>query len=161
MKRLWLLSGLLCLLTACGSKDPTADLTVYVNRLQKQTPPATSLLAAFHFRAANHFNGQLAHSPFPQTSDSVNSALLAKPPLERYPIDVLHLLGIVLQGAKTFAVIQTPDLKIFQVQQGDLMGNHFGRITLITAYSLSLIEPADPTSGLANPQTITLHLKAS
>jgi len=160
MKRLgWLI--LLFGLNACSQQDTTADLSAEVAHLQQQVPREVSLVSAFHFRADTRFNGQWVHSPFPQSSDSMNSALLSVPPLQRYSLDVLHLLGIVEQGLKTFAVIQTPDSKIYQVQQGDLMGNHYGRITAISAYDLTLIEPANPVSGITSPHTVILHLKAS
>lgn len=162
-KRLPALLGvslLCCLLTACSASEDFSDLHNYLATLKQKAAKKGDLLDHVYFREALSFNGTTVHSPFPQTS-TADILLLNKPPIERYPVDAIHLLGIVQQGNRAFAVMQTPDNKTYQVGVGDNVGNQDGKITVVSAFNVTLVEPADPSTGRLNPRTLNLPLQAS
>lgn len=155
-----LITGILCsVLVACSTNANMSDLQNEIAALKKKIRAEGGLLDTIHFRTPSTFNDVIVNSPFPQTSDA-NVLLLNRPPVERYPLDALHLIGIIQTGTNAFAVIQTPDNKTYQLKSGDIIGNLRGKITSISAYEVTLIEPSDPASRLS-PRTLTLQLKAS
>ena len=143
-------------LTACSGNEEVTDLQNYIAGLKKHVlPPSKNNL---HFQTPVSFDALTVHSPFPQTS-LANTLLLNKPPIERYPLDALHLLGIIHEGAKAYIVLEAPDKKTYTLGVGDLVGSQQAKITQISTYSVTLVEPGDATDPKA--KTLQLSLKAS
>lgn len=155
---------LLCclILMSCSKGENSSDLQRYIANLKKKPTNETNLLDHFHLRKPpeNLSITDDTRNPFPQQNDLNNSALLNnKPPLERYPLDVLHLMGTIHEGSKIRAVILAPDHKIYEVMVGDRVGNQQGKITNITENKMTVVEPANPAVGILMPRTINLVLK--
>ncbi len=63
-----------------------------------------------------------------------------KEPLEEFPIDALRLVGMVVFGGKTYAMVKAPDSVIHRVSNGDHLGQNYGRINKVTEAEVSLTE---------------------
>ena len=63
-----------------------------------------------------------------------------KEPLEDYPLDSLKMVGTIMRGKQTWAVIQAPDGTVHRAQKGDHLGQNSGMISKISEEKIDLIE---------------------
>lgn len=61
-------------------------------------------------------------------------------PLEEYPLDALKMVGTLVRGKQSWAVIQAPDGTVHRASVGNHMGQNFGTITRITEEKISVVE---------------------
>ncbi len=54
-----------------------------------------------------------------------------KEPLEAYPIDSMAMVGSVLHNGQPYALLKVDNL-LYQVKQGDYLGQNYGKITKIS-----------------------------
>ena len=78
--------------------------------------------------------------------------------LESYPLESLNMVGTLAQGKATFALVRTPDKDVYQVTQGNYVGQNFGVITGVTESELRLKELVQDGSGDWTERTGTLQL---
>jgi type IV pilus assembly protein PilP len=55
-----------------------------------------------------------------------------KEPLEAYPLEGLSMVGTLEKGKTRYALVKTPERDIYQVRQGNHMGQYFGVVVCIT-----------------------------
>jgi type IV pilus assembly protein PilP len=79
-------------------------------------------------------------------------------PLESYPLESLNMVGTLAKDKQTFALVRTPDKEVYQVTQGNYVGQNFGVITGITESEIRLKELAQDGSGDWTERTGTLQL---
>ena len=79
-------------------------------------------------------------------------------PLESYPLESLNMVGTLAQGKSTFALVRTPDRDVYQVSQGNYLGQNFGVIVGITDGEVRLKELVQDGSGDWMERTGTLQL---
>jgi type IV pilus assembly protein PilP len=70
-----------------------------------------------------------------------------KEPLEEFPLDALKMVGTLMRGKDTWAVIQAPDGTVYRTKVGDHLGQNFGMVTKITDEKINLIELVQGSSG--------------
>ena len=63
-----------------------------------------------------------------------------KEALEGYPLETLKMVGTLQRGRATVGLIQANDNKVFQVRQGNYVGQNFGVITSVAEGEISLKE---------------------
>jgi len=78
--------------------------------------------------------------------------------LESYPLESLNMVGTLAQGKATYALVRTPEKDVYQVTQGNYVGQNFGVITGITDSELRLKELVQDGSGDWTERTGTLQL---
>ena len=78
--------------------------------------------------------------------------------LESYPLESLNMVGTLAQGKATYALVRTPEKDVYQVTQGNYVGQNFGVITGITDSELRLKELVQDGSGEWTERTGTLQL---
>ncbi|HYW92511.1 MAG TPA: pilus assembly protein PilP [Gammaproteobacteria bacterium] len=61
-------------------------------------------------------------------------------PLEKFPLDALHMVGTIQVAGVTWALVQDSNGTVHRVKKGDYMGQNYGKIVAITASKISLIE---------------------
>ncbi len=72
----------------------------------------------------------------------------AKEPMEAYPVESIKYVGMIQRANLTFALLQTPDNSVQQVQLGNFVGQDFGVVTAIQENEVSLKEVIqDPATG--------------
>lgn len=95
---------------------------------------------------------------------SENAALLApelarrKEPLEAFPLDTFAMVGSIHRAGKNVALVRVEKL-LYQVQEGEHIGQNYGLIKRITESDLSLREIVQDSSGEWIERTVTLQLE--
>lgn len=70
-----------------------------------------------------------------------------KEPLESYPLENLKMVGTLQQKKEIYALVRTPDNRLFRVRTGNFLGQNFGRITDISESSIKLKELVQDSGG--------------
>lgn len=145
------------LLTACTPSQTDDDLHAYIEGLKQHRSAAVHLLDRFQLRKTYYLNDESLSSPFPKSVIQDSGGSLTQAPLQRYSLDALHLLGIIVENGQASAVIITPapDSMTYSIQVGDVIGNQGGTVTAISAYSVTISEPGENNSS----HRIVLHLQ--
>jgi type IV pilus assembly protein PilP len=81
-----------------------------------------------------------------------------KEPLESFPLESLKMVGTLMKGKMTHALIQA-DKNLHQVKIGNYMGQNFGIITNITDSEVILKELVPDSMGDYTERTSTLQLQ--
>jgi type IV pilus assembly protein PilP len=79
-------------------------------------------------------------------------------PLEAYPLESLKMVGILMQGKETNALVQA-DKSLYQVHVGNFMGRNYGKIVAISPDSLELQELVEDTNEGWIERLSTLQLQ--
>jgi type IV pilus assembly protein PilP len=79
-------------------------------------------------------------------------------PLESYPLESLHMVGVLMQGATIHALISVNNA-LHQVKVGNYMGQNFGVVTSITEHEVVLRELVEDAYGDWVERTSTLTLQ--
>ena len=78
--------------------------------------------------------------------------------LEAYPIESLSMVGTLEKGKTLYALIKTPERDIYQVRQGNHMGQNYGVIVGITDTEIRLKELMQDGAGDWSERSSTLNL---
>ena len=84
-----------------------------------------------------------------------------KEPLEAFPLESLTMVGTMQQGKTVFALVRTPEKDVFQVRQGNYLGQDYGVVTAITDNEIRLKELVQDSAGDWTERTSTLQLIAA
>lgn len=153
---IFLASLLAVLVSGCSQSDHDTDLNAYLDQLKKQSTSTVNLLDRFVLRDHYDLKDAQLKSPFPKNGGVDSAALLAKPPLQRYSLNALRLLGIIQDKGQTSAIIMTPDGKIYPLVQGDLIGNQQGKVIEMNANNVVISEVAEHNTS----HRVVLYLKS-
>jgi type IV pilus assembly protein PilP len=98
-----------------------------------------------------------------QESRQPNSLLASeinrrKEPLESYPLDSMTMVGSVSKQGQPFALLKVDNL-LYQVKQGDYLGQNYGKIVKITETDVALREIVQDASGEWVERMSTLQLQ--
>ena len=166
-------SLLLLMLAACGAE--TEELQDWMARQQREVKPNVTPLSPPTKFDPQPFSSAQAVDPFSNQKLTValkmearqpNSMLGAelnrrKEPLEAYPLDGMTMVGSVAKLAQPFALLRVDNL-LYQVKQGDYIGQNYGRITKITETQIVLREIVQDAAGewIERPGTLQLQERA-
>ena len=81
-----------------------------------------------------------------------------KEPLEAYPLEGLSMVGTLEKGKTRYALVKTPERDIYQVRQGNHMGQNFGVVVGITDTDIKHKELMQDGSGDWSERSSTLNL---
>jgi type IV pilus assembly protein PilP len=79
-------------------------------------------------------------------------------PLEAYPLESLHMVGVMSKAGATHALIRA-DKSLYQVRVGNYMGQDMGLITAIKEDTVELLEHVQDETGEWIPRTSSLLLQ--
>ncbi|WP_418316780.1 pilus assembly protein PilP [Piscinibacter sakaiensis] len=84
-----------------------------------------------------------------------------KEPLEAFPLDSMEMVGFLRRGGRPFALLRVDKL-LYQVKEGDYLGQNFGKITKITEEEITLREIVQDATGewIERPGSLLLQEKA-
>jgi len=82
-----------------------------------------------------------------------------KEPLEAYPLENLKMVGTLAQKKEVYAVVKTPDNRLFRVRPGNFLGQNFGRITEISESAIKLKELIQDSGGEWKEEERALQLQ--
>jgi type IV pilus assembly protein PilP len=133
-------------LSGCGSKND--DLTAWMqeqgNSLRGKIEPIPELQPYEAFS----FNANAVVDPFKPRKVDVGRANSTKGPdtnrrreaLEAFPLEKIRMVGTVQQGKSLVALVRTEDNRVFQLRQGNYVGQNFGVVTSVTESEIALRE---------------------
>ena len=79
-------------------------------------------------------------------------------PLEAYPLESLSMVGTLEKGRTRYALVKTPERDLYQVRQGNHMGQNFGVIVGISDADIKLKELVQDGAGDWSERSSTLNL---
>ena len=159
--------GACVLLAGCagGSED---DLQAWMNEQAKTMRGAVRALPELKPFPVVAYGGTQGDDPFrsarmePERRAS-SSALRPdldrrREPLEAYPLESMQMVGILMQGRNTHALIKANNA-LHQVKVGSYMGQNFGVVTQITENEVTLRELVEDVYGDWVERTTPLTLQ--
>jgi type IV pilus assembly protein PilP len=81
-----------------------------------------------------------------------------KEPLESYPLESLNMVGTLEKGKTVYALVRTPDRDLYQVRQGNYVGQNYGVVVAIGDAEIRLKELVQDGGGDWTERSSTLQL---
>ncbi len=145
-----LLTGGLCtavalLLVGCGGSDDE-DLRAWMNEQGVASRGKIEPIPAMRPYEAFTYNAFDQADPFkPRKIETGKGArgpdmTRRKEALEAYPLETLKMVGTMQKGQALIGLVSTNDNRVFQVRQGNYVGQNFGVITAISEGEINLKE---------------------
>ncbi|TKB48019.1 pilus assembly protein PilP [Ferrimonas sediminicola] len=162
--------GALSLLLLAGCGGDSGDLHAYVRRVQANPPPYEQALPPMpQFEAVAYQPGERV-SPFVDDVRPDLSPHHARPgclgplggptpPLARVALDSLSMRGILMEGERRWALVQSADGRIHRVRVGDRLGLFGGRVVGISDQAIALVERVEQGMGCYVERQANLSLQ--
>ncbi len=158
------------LLSACGSEQE--ELSQWMEQQKREVKPSVEPLSPpkkfvpesyAMLSSVEPFSVQKLTVALRQEVKQPNSLLAAemnrrKEPLEAYPLDSMSMVGSVVRGGRSYALLRVDNL-LYQVKTGDYLGQNYGKITKISENDVSLREIVQDASGEWIERTSALQLQ--
>lgn len=163
-------ASLVLILTACsGAQD---ELQQWIEQQRREAKPNVSPLSPpkkfnpqvyLTGNAVEPFSSQKLTVAIKQEARQSNSLLAAeinrrKEPLEAYPIDSMAMVGSVNKQGRPYALLKVDNL-LYQVKQGDYLGQNYGKVTKISETDISFREIVQDAAGEWIERTSSLQLQ--
>ena len=146
------------LLAACSAEHD--ELRQWMDQQRREVKPSVTPLQPPKRFDPQPYNSAQAVDPFSvqkltvalkQEARQPNSVLAAeinrrKEPLEAYPLDSMTMVGSVVRSGRPYALLRVDNL-LYQVKQGDYLGQNYGKITKISETDVSLREIVQDAAG--------------
>lgn len=81
-----------------------------------------------------------------------------KEPLEAYPLESLNMVGTLEKGKTVYALVRTPDKDLYQVRQGNYVGQNYGVVIGVSDSEIRLKELVQDGAGDWTERSSTLQL---
>lgn len=148
----------LALLAGCAGEQQ--ELTQWMEQQRREvkpnvtplTPPKKFVPQAYTaIGGVEPFSVQKLTVALKQEARQPNSLLAAeinrrKEPLEAYPLDSMRMVGSVTRSGRPYALLKVDNL-LYQVKQGDYIGQNYGKITGISETDVTLREIVQDAAG--------------
>ncbi len=145
-------------LAACGGEQ--GELTQWMEQQRREVKPNVEPLSPpkkftpqpyLAMSGVEPFSNQKLTVALKQEAKQPNSLLSAelnrrKEPLEAYPLDSMSMVGSVTKGGRPYALLRVDNL-LYQVKQGDYLGQNYGKIMRISETDVSLREIVQDAAG--------------
>ena len=157
-------------LAGCGGEQQ--ELTQWMEQQRREVKPSVQPLSPpkkftpqpyLATSGVEPFSNQKLTVALKQEAKQPNSLLSAeinrrKEPLEAYPIDSMSMVGSVTKSGRPYALLRVDNL-LYQVKQGDYLGQNYGKITKISETGVSLREIVQDAAGEWIERTSALQLQ--
>ena len=157
-------------LTACGGQQQ--ELSQWMDQQRREVKPSVEPVSPpkkftpqpyLALNGVEPFSNQKLTVALKQEAKQPNSLLAAeinrrKEPLEAYPLDSMSMVGSVARGGRPYALLRVDNL-LYQVKQGDYLGQNYGKITKISETDVSLREIVQDAAGEWIERTSALQLQ--
>jgi type IV pilus assembly protein PilP len=151
-----LVTGLL--LAACGAEQE--ELGQWMEQQKREVKPSVQPLSPPKKFNPQPYSALTGVEPFStqkltvalkQEARQPNSLLAAeinrrKEPLEAYPLDSMRMVGSVQRNGLPYVLLRVDNL-LYQVKQGDYLGQNYGKITKISETDVALREIVQDAAG--------------
>ena len=149
-------------LTGCNGDQSIRDLREHIAELKKNEAMKQSkiTLPLMKLPPATTYTATGLRAPVEGAKPIViNRQTTTTNPLQAYPMSVLRFVGTVTKDGTVIAYIMTPDNMIYQVKQGDFLGDHQGKVTAIETSRVSVTEQNTEPGKSGLNRVVTLQLK--
>jgi len=157
-------------LSACGGEQQ--ELTQWMEQQRREVKPSVEPLSPpkkftpqpyLAMSGVEPFSNQKLTVALKQEARQPNSLLSAeinrrKQPLEAYPLDSMSMVGSVTKAGRPYALLRVDNL-LYQVKQGDYLGQNYGKIMKISETDVSLREIVQDAAGEWIERTSALQLQ--
>jgi type IV pilus assembly protein PilP len=158
--------GAVALLTACGGESHQ-DLRVWMSEQGKGARGKLDPLPQIKPYDPFAYNAFDLPDPFKprkiepnkSTSKMAPDLTRRREPLEAFPLESLAMVGTIEKGKALYALVKTPERDIYQVRQGNYLGQNFGVVTGIGEGELKLKELIQDGAGDWTERSSTLQLQ--
>ena len=82
-------------------------------------------------------------------------------PLESFPLESLSMVGTIEKGRALYALVKTPEKDVYQVRQGNYMGQNYGVVIGISDSDIKLKELVQDGAGEWTERSSALNLLPS
>ena len=158
------------LLAACGGEQD--ELTAWMEQQKREVKPNVTPLSPpkkfdpqpyAAITGVEPFSAQKLTVALKQEQRQPNSLLAAeinrrREPLESFPLDSMSMVGSVTKQGKPSALLRVDNL-LYQVKQGDYLGQNYGKITRISETDIALREIVQDATGEWIERTSSLQLQ--
>ncbi|EGU33466.1 pilus assembly protein PilP [Vibrio scophthalmi] len=103
----------------------------------------------------------LAESPLSLKACWQPKAITIQHELQRYPLEQLHLKGMISRDAQYTALLQTPNGKVIAVAEGQPVGVNYGRVMRVSATQIEINESLPDGLGCWKRREVKLVLQQS
>lgn len=171
LKKVFLLSVLLVLMTGCGGDD-FSDLNKYVQDVKARPKGAIEPLPEIKVVESFVFKPDGLRDPFRPIEKSSDDSSLdlsgvsgikpdterRKEELEAYSLDTLRMVGTLTNQKGLWGLVKAKDGTIHRVQVGHHMGQNYGKIIRILEDKIELMEIVPDKPGTWREQQASLAL---
>ena len=155
-----------------GCSDEQGELSQWMEQQKREVKPNVQPLsppkkfvpqAYLALGGVEPFSNQKLTVALKQEAKQPNSMLAAelnrrKEPLEAYPLDSMSMVGSVVKAGRPYALLRVDNL-LYQVKQGDYLGQNYGKIMKISETDVSLREIVQDAAGEWIERTSALQLQ--
>jgi len=159
-------------LTLAGCSGEQEELSQWMEQQKREVKPDVQPLSPpkkfvpqpyIALNGVEPFSAQKLTVALKQEAKQPNSLLAAeinrrKEPLEAYPLDSMQMVGSVTKTGRPYALLKVDNL-LYQVKQGDYLGQNYGKITKISETDVSLREIVQDAAGEWIERVSTLQLQ--
>jgi type IV pilus assembly protein PilP len=157
-------------LAGCGAEQE--ELVQWMDQQKREVKPNVTPLSPpkkfvpqgyLALNGVEPFSAQKLTVALKQEARQPNSLLAAeinrrKEPLEAYPLDSMSMVGSVTKAGRPYALLRVDNL-LYQVKQGDYLGQNYGKITRISETDVGLREIVQDAAGEWIERNTSLQLQ--
>lgn len=143
-----------------GCSGEQEELAQWMDQQRREVKPNVSKIEApkkfnpqayLALASVEPFSTQKLSVALKQQERQPNSLLASeinrrREPLESYPLDSMTMVGSVVRTGRPYALLRVDNL-LYQVKQGDYLGQNYGKITKISETDVSLREIVQDAAG--------------
>ena len=147
-------------IAAAGCGGEQEELTQWMEQQRREVKPSVEPLSPpkkftpqpyTALSGVEPFSNQKLTVALKQEARQPNSLLAAeinrrKEPLEAYPLDSMSMVGSVVKAGRSYALLRV-DALLYQVKQGDYLGQNYGKIIKISETDVALREIVQDAAG--------------
>jgi len=163
--RLILAAGVILVLAAC-SGESHQDLRAWMTEQGKGAKGKLDPLPQMRPYEPFAYNAFDLPDPFkPRKIEPTKGASKLAPdltrrkePLESYPLESFNMVGTLEKGKTVYALVRTPDRDLYQVRQGNYVGQNYGVVIGVSDSEIRLKELVQDGAGDWTERSSTLQL---
>jgi type IV pilus assembly protein PilP len=143
-----------------GCSSEQEELTQWMDQQRREVKPNVVAITApkkfnpqiyLAMTSVEPFSTQKLTVALKQEARQTNSLLASeinrrREPLEAYPLDSMTMVGSVTRTGRPYALLKVDNL-LYQVKQGDYLGQNYGKITKISETDVALREIVQDAAG--------------
>ena len=156
----WMSLTLVAAALGAGCSGEQEELAQWMDQQRREVKPSVQPLSApkkfnpqtyLALTSVEPFSAQKLSVAIKQQERQPNSLLASevnrrREPLEAYPLDSMTMVGSVVRTGRPYALLKVDNL-LYQVKQGDYLGQNYGKITKISETDVSLREIVQDAAG--------------